>query len=280
MDYIKISFRIEPDNEIHREILIAELGAAGFESFAETEKVVEAYIPFTLYSENQNNYNLYFKKVKPFSINYIVEKIRDQNWNEIWEKNYFKPILINNQCLIRAPFHTDFPEAEYEIIIEPKMAFGTGYHETTFLMLSEILKINLAGKKVLDMGCGTGVLGILASHKGAASITFIDNDEWAFRNAMENASYNNISNFEVKLGGAELLNGEIYDLIFANINLNILLNDMNSYRNSLIKGGQLLISGFYLEELPDIQQKAYNLGLKYFDYGERNRWVVAKFILE
>lgn len=279
MEYTKISFKIEPDNELYREILIAELEAAGFESFAETEEGVETYLPSALYPEDPINYKLYFKD-KPFSIkHYTIEKIPDQDWNEVWEKNYFKPVLINEQCLIRAPFHSEYPKAKYEIIIEPKRAFGSGHHETTYLMVSEILQIDLAGKKVLDMGCGTGILGILASLKGSESITCIDIDEWACHNSLENTGNNHITNIEVKYGGVDLLKGYKYDVIFANIQRNILLNDMSSYRDSLNKNGQLLISGFYLDDLPAIHQKAYSLGLKLIGRRERNRWLALKFTL-
>jgi len=279
MDYIKLNCSIEPDNEQHREILIAELSVVGFESFADTDEGVEAFIPLAQFSSNLMKNNL-FSKDNSFTFNYTVEIIPDQNWNEVWEKNYFKPLLIENQCLIRAPFHTEYPKSKYEIIIEPKMAFGTGNHETTFLMISEILKNDLEGKKVLDMGCGTGILGILASKMGAASITSMDIDEWAYLNSIENANINNIFNLDVKLGGAELLNEVKYNFIFANIQRNILLNDLPTYRDSLIKRGRLIMSGFYLEDLPVIQQKAVNLGLRFSDYSEKNNWVAANFILE
>ncbi len=279
MEYIKINFKIEPDNELNREILIAELESEGFESFAETDKSVEAYMPTDLYSQTSVNYHQYFND-KPFSLDYSVEKIPDKDWNEVWEKNYFEPLLINDQCLIRAPFHTEYPRAKYEIIIEPKMAFGTGYHETTYLMISEILQIDLRGKSVLDMGCGTGILGIMASLKGAASITCIDIDEWSYRNTLENSSYNHISNINVKLGGAELLKDHKFDLILANIHRNVLLHDMSTYRDSLNNNGQLLISGFYQNDLPALNQKANSLGLELTGLTEKNQWIALKFSLK
>jgi ribosomal protein L11 methyltransferase len=279
MEYIKLNCWIEPDNEIHREILIAELGNLGFESFSETDEVLEAFIPSVQFSEDLFKDDSFITH-QSFIFKYTIEKIPDQNWNELWEKNYFKPLLINNQCLIRAPFHTNCPIVKYEIVIEPKMAFGTGNHETTFLMLSEILDSNPTGKKVLDMGCGTGILGILASMMGAASITSIDIDEWAYNNTKENAIYNNIFNLEVKLGGAELLTGEKYDLILANIQRNILLNDLHHYCSALANRGALIMSGFYLEDLPVIQKEANNLGLKFTGHIEKNNWIAAKFMLE
>jgi ribosomal protein L11 methyltransferase len=279
MNYNKVTCWIEPDNELNREILVAELSEVGFESFMESDGSVEAFIPSAQFSEEILKYNSFFKD-KLFNFKYTVENIPDQNWNEVWEKNYFKPLLINNLCLIRAPFHLGYPKAKYEIIIEPKMTFGTGNHETTFLMVSEILANDLKGKNVLDMGCGTGILGILASMMGAASITCIDIDELAYRNSIENAACNRIFNLEVKLGGADLLKENKYDFILANIQRNILLNDMQSYRNSLIKGGLLIMSGFYMEDLPSIHQKSCDLGLKFKCCSEKNKWVAAKFILE
>jgi len=279
MEYIKLNCRIDPDIEMHREILIAELGGVGFESFSETEEFMEAFIPSAQFSEDLLNGD-FLSQYHSFTLKYTIEKIPDQNWNEVWEKNYFKPLLIDDKCLIRAPFHTDYPKAQYEIIIEPRMAFGTGNHETTYLMVSEILKLDLAGKKVLDMGCGTGILGILASMMGAVVITCIDIDEWAYNNAIENANYNNILNIETKLGGAELLTGEKYDIILANIQRNILLNDLQYYSAAMNQEGLLIMSGFYLNDLSAIQQKAEEFRLIISSYSEKNHWVAAKFILE
>src|SRR5665647_2288575 len=173
MEYIKLNCHIQPDTEINREILVAELGNIGYESFTETDEFVEAYIPTPDFSDSAIS-DLFPINFSGFRFTWIAENIPDQNWNEVWEKNYFQPIIIAERCLIRAPFHTDYTKAEYEIVIEPGMAFGTGNHETTSLMISEILNQDLNGKIVLDMGCGTGILSILASMRGAAKITGID----------------------------------------------------------------------------------------------------------
>ncbi len=279
MEYKKVSFKIEPDSEINREILIAELAESGFESFTETEEKVEAFIQSGMFSDDL------IAQISPspyhsFSYTYIIENIPDQNWNEIWEKNYFKPLLIKDECLIRAPFHTEYPSTRYEIVIEPRMAFGTGNHETTYLMISEILELNLRGKKVLDMGCGTGVLGILASMKGAKEIKAIDIDENACNITLENIKYNHISNIEVKLGGADLLGNENYDYIFANIQRNILLQDLPLYVRALNNEGIVIMSGFYLSDLETLKLKAESLGMHFINHKEKNNWVAATFILK
>jgi ribosomal protein L11 methyltransferase len=276
MEYKKVSFKIVPDNEVNRSVLMAELAESDFDSFTETEESVDAFIPSSKFSEQGINKESLLK-YQLFSFTYQIETIPDQDWNEIWEKNYFKPLLVNNECLIRAPFHSEYPSAPYEIVIEPRMAFGTGNHETTYLMISEILDLDLKGKKVLDMGCGTGVLGILASMKGAENILAIDIDENAYNVTLENTKLNRISNMIVKLGGADLLNGGNFDCIFANIQRNVLLQDLPSYCNALNIKGTVIMSGFYQSDLEAIKIKAESLGMKLISYKEKNNWVAAKF---
>jgi len=276
MDYNKVTININPPEEWLRDVLSAQLGEIGFDSFMETETGIEAFIPTANYHED----NL-FEVIKSFEEDFTFEVhneiIRSQNWNEVWEKNYFKPLLIKDECVIRAPFHTDFPKAKYEIIIEPNMAFGTGNHETTSMMVETILENDMQNKSILDMGCGTGILGILASMKGANKVTAIDIDEWSFTGANENAVLNNIQNMTVKQGDASLLDNEKFDIIFANIHKNVLLNDMASYFEVLKPEGLLIMSGFYTEDIQDIKNKAEILGLKDNGFKTKNNWVAASY---
>ena len=276
MEYTKINCHIQPDTEINREILVAELGYIGYESFTETDELVEAYIPTADFS-NDALIHLLPVDFPGFQLSITSEIIPDQNWNEVWEKNYFQPLVIADRCLIRAPFHTDYPKAEFEIVIEPGMAFGTGNHETTSLMIAEILKQDLVGKTVLDMGCGTGILSILASMRGAKSITGIDIDSWAISSTSENSVLNNVSNLEVIQGGVEALPDKKFDFIYANIQRNILLNDMPQYYKVLKRGGELLMSGFYTDDLEPIKERAIELGLQFRKFTENERWVAVVF---
>ena len=274
MNYTKISFTLNPDNQENREILIAVLSDLTFESFDESEDFVMGYIP----GESVNLQEIKdITTALPFSVNPENEMIPDQNWNEVWEKNYFKPLLIGNRCLVRAPFHTEYEPAEFELVIEPKMAFGTGNHETTTLVAEQILNMDLKGKKVLDMGCGTGILGMLASLKGAKSVTAIDIDTWSFESTVENSRLNNIFNIEAKLGDAGLLGAETYEIIFANIQKNVIIKDLPAYESVLRSGGHIYLSGFYTQDMPDVKRKAESLGLIETGYHEKNNWVVYSF---
>ena len=276
MEYIRLNCHIQPDTEINREILVAELGNIGYESFTETDELVEAYIPAPDFSDNALQ-DLFPIDFSGFQFTWTAENIPDQNWNEVWEKNYFQPLVIAERCLIRAPFHTDYPNVEYEIVIEPGMAFGTGNHETTSLMISEILKQKLMGKIVLDMGCGTGILSILASMRGADEIIGIDIDSWATKSTIENAIYNNILNLNVIQGGADTIPDVKFDFIYANIQRNILLNDMPKYINALKRGGELIMSGFYSDDIEPIKVRATELGLRFRRSKENENWVAAVF---
>ena len=193
-------------------------------------------------------------------------------------KYFFKPIVIDGKCVIHSSFHKDVPKLEYNIIIDPKMSFGTGHHETTSLMVSEILNADFAEKTVLDMGCGTSVLAVLASMRGAKKLTAVDIDDWCVENSLENLALNNISNTEVLHGDASLLSGKSFDIILANINRNILVNDMVTYAACLSENVLLFMSGFYTEDIPIIEKEANKYGLKLLDSKTKNNWAVVKMI--
>jgi ribosomal protein L11 methyltransferase len=279
MDYIEANFIIEPFEEYISDVLASELGQIGFDSFVPSIEGLDAYIPKSLFDESKL---ITLLADFPFeaSIEYKVTQIESKNWNEEWEKNYFEPIVIGNDCVIHSSFHKNVPNAKYDIVIDPKMAFGTGHHETTSLVIGRILKMDLVGKKVLDMGCGTAVLAILAAMRGAKNLVAIDIDKWCTENSIENIEINKISGIEVKLGGAELLEGLHFDIVLANINRNILLADMDKYAACLQSGGELYMSGFYVEDIPLIEAEANLNGLKLVDYDEKNNWVVVKTVKE
>ncbi len=276
MDYIELHCKITSDNlqEIS-EILIAELNDIAYESYDETEDGISAYILEKFFDLDKVK-NLQVNEIQGVKIDYTYEIIKTQNWNAVWEKN-FEPIIVDDQCLIRAPFHKDTPKAKYEIIIEPKMSFGTGRHETTFLMLKTMLEIDFEGKNVLDMGCGTGVLAILASFKNATKITAIDIDERAFNNTVENISTNNCKNIEVFQGDASLLKNQEFDIIIANINRNILIDDIKHYASVLKSKGILLLSGIYDKDIPMIKDEASENNLEYISFIEKHSWVATRF---
>ena len=277
MEYIEVSFKIEPFEEYISDVLALELGEVGYDSFAPTTEGLNAYIPLIHFDESKVK-----KILSPFpfeaSIEYNITQIESKNWNEEWEKHYFEPIVIGNECVIHSSFHKNVPEAKYDIVIDPKMAFGTGHHETTSLVIGELLNMNLEGKKVLDMGCGTAVLAILASLRGAGELLAIDIDTWCVDNSIENIEQNNVAGIEVKLGGAELLEGLHFDIILANINRNILLADIVKYAACLSGGGELYMSGFYVEDVPLIEAEANLFGLKLEYYKEKNNWAVVKAV--
>lgn len=271
--YIGYDFKVRP-LQPGTEILIAELGYAGFESFVETEEGVTAYIQKDDWNEHILK-DINILDSDEFKIEYTFSEIEQINWNSEWEKN-FDPIEVDGKCTVRAPFHPN-KNFEYEIVIEPKMSFGTGHHETTFMMLQFILENDFKGKSVLDMGCGTAVLAILAEMRGASILDAIDIDEWCFENSLENIQRNDCENISVFLGDASLLEGKEYDVIIANINRNILLNDMDAYRKCLDKGGELYLSGFYNEDLLIISETCNNLGFTFVENKEKKKWVAAKF---
>lgn len=271
--YLGFHFTIEP-RELGSEILIAELGEKPFESFIETENGVVAYIQKEFSSETILD-DIHILSSPEFTISYTIEEIDQVNWNEEWEKN-FDPIDVDGQCHVRAPFH-EKTNAPFDIVIEPKMSFGTGHHETTHMMIQHLLAMDVANLKTLDMGCGTAILAILAEMKGAQPIDAIDIDNWCYLNSIENAQRNNCHHITVYEGDASLLVGKTYDLIIANINRNILLNDMQHYVACLNPNGILLLSGFYQEDIPAINECCLNNGLTFIKKLERNNWVSLKY---
>lgn len=278
MNYIEVNFTCNPNNETVRDILSAMLAEIGFESFIESEQGIAGYIPEGMFEDNSINNVLSDFPIEA-EITYESKEIKDRNWNEEWEKNYFNPLIIDDRCVIQSTFHNVPATYEYNILIDPKMSFGTGHHQTTELMIREILKEDFCGKTVLDMGCGTAILAILASMRGAKSVTAIDIDQWAYDNALENLELNNIRNVSVHIGGAELLNGnETYDIILANINRNILLNDIQAYASVLNNGGILFMSGFYVEDIPAIKTECEKYSLSFCYNTEKENWVSVKFI--
>ncbi|GAB7087230.1 50S ribosomal protein L11 methyltransferase [Marinifilum fragile] len=276
MDYIELKCQITPFDEDIADILIAELGEIDFESFTQTDDTVEAFIQAPLF-DMQRVEELTVNLLPNHSISYSHEVIESQDWNAVWESN-FQPVIISDQVVIRASFHTDTPKVPYDIVIDPKMSFGTGHHSTTSLMVQTILETEIEGKRVLDMGCGTSLLAILASKRNAVRVDAIDIDEWPYKNSLENIKNNKAKNISVFLGDAALLEGKTYDVVLANINRNILVNDMKHYVACLPENGELIMSGFYTEDLPHIQAEAENNGLKYISHKVDKNWVAVKYI--
>ena len=272
--YLAYHFSVEP-KELGSEILIAFLGEKPFESFIETENGFSAFIQKDLWTKNILD-DITLLHSPEFTISHTIEEIDQVNWNEEWEKN-FEAIDVDGKCHVRAPFHPK-TNAEFDIVIEPKMSFGTGHHETTHMMIQHLLETDVTNMKTLDMGCGTAILAILAEMKGAKPIEAIDIDNWCYLNSIENGDRNNCTQITVYEGDATLLKGKKYDLIIANINRNILLNDMQQYVDCLNKNGILLLSGFYIEDIPFIDTSCTEKGLTYVKKFERNNWTSLKYV--
>ncbi|WP_413511927.1 50S ribosomal protein L11 methyltransferase [Myroides odoratus] len=274
MSYIGYHFTVEPLVP-GVEILIAELGEKAFESFEETAIGMSAYVQKVLWTEDILE-DIFVLQSDQFTITYRKEEIEQVNWNEEWEKN-FNPIDVEGICYIRAPFH-EKTQAKYDIVIEPKMSFGTGHHETTYMMVRQILANDMQDKVVLDMGCGTAILAILAAMRGAKQVDAIDIDNWCYLNSMENVSRNACTTIEVFEGDASILVGEPkYDVVLANINRNILLNDMDKYIRTMKENAEIYFSGFYTEDISSIKKAAEEKGLTFENQLEKNNWVSLKF---
>jgi len=268
-------FRFEPiEGESLMDLLVGELLDYGFESFSEDESVLIAYLPESGYRNNLLQ-DLDFFKDHP-GVKISEDLLEDKNWNEEWERNY-QPVTIAGKCHVRAPFHEPEPGILFEIVIEPKMAFGTAHHETTQLMATWLMDLGVKGKEVLDMGCGTGILAILANKMGARYVIGIDNDEWAWQNALENFRLNGVESGEVIHGDSHQIESGRYDLILANINRNILLQDLEIYTRGLKKGGQILFSGFYESDRNAIEMESLEAGLNFTGIRTLNNWAVMLF---
>lgn len=275
MNYYACSFS-NPENEILKDMFMELLGTIGFDSFMDTDEGFEAYCQEPALDEEELNGIM---QMEQFANVKLLKKelIPDQDWNATWEASY-EPVIINEFCRIRAPFHKVEGSYKYDLIIEPKMSFGTAHHETTSQIIELMLQSDFTGLNLLDMGSGTGVLAILAKKLGSATTVAIDNDEWAYRNALDNIRLNDENDIVVELGDATSLNDRQFDVILANINRNILLRDMKEYVKCLVDGGKIFFSGFYEEDLVLITKEAERLGLTYSNHVTKNNWTAAVFV--
>lgn len=276
MNYCELIFTTLPVEDYQQDLLINTLGETGFDTFEELDFGFKAYIQADFFDPQKLNEALSVYR-EMFSFSYEINLIPHKNWNEVWESN-FEPITIGDKIFVRATFHQPKPLYPYEIIIDPKMAFGTGHHQTTAMMLDLMLENNFRNKKVLDMGCGTGILAIMASKLEACKITAIDNDPVCYNSTIENAFLNHVNNIEALCGGREIIPGEKYDIILANINRNILLDQLKTYNEVLVDGGEIFLSGFY--ETPDLEminKEAVKFGMDYLNHKKHNGWVAVRY---
>lgn len=271
-DYIEARFQVDPCDEIATDVLAAILCENGYESFVPDETGLTAYVKKELFdSDVLTDVISTFPMDNKITLSYEI--IEGQDWNSEWEKNYFQPIVVGDKCVIHSSFHNDVPSAEYDIVIDPKMAFGTGHHATTSLIIRQLLEMDLKDKDVMDMGTGTGILAILCAMRGAKNVSAIEIDEFAYVNAVENVRLNGVPQINVHHGDAALLKEEnIVDVFIANINRNIITNDIDAYADDLKPKGLMLLSGFYEEDIPVIMEKAKILGLEYKSHSVQDRW--------
>jgi len=279
MQYIQVTFSIGNAADYQKDLLIDELASIGYNTFEDTADGFAAFIELAGYHESDLA-EIADRYKNEIACSYTVTEIAAENWNEEWEKN-FEPLIIDDQCYVRATFHQPQPQFKYEIVIDPKMAFGTGHHQTTTMMMQYILSADVRDKLILDMGCGTGILAILASRAGAGALVAIDNDEVCYLSTLENAALNNIENLTAAWGGKEAIPHLDFDIILANINRNILLDQIADYAKVLKAGGSIFFSGFY--ESPDldmIKSACKPFGISYTDHKKIDDWVAARFVRE
>lgn len=277
-DYVEVRFDVKPCDEVATDVLAAMLCEGGYESFVPDAEGLTAYVKRELFEESLLK-DVVFQFPMEAVVEYHHSVIEGQDWNSEWEKNYFQPIVVGDKCVIHSSFHNDIPKAEYDIIIDPKMAFGTGHHATTSQVIQQLLSLDLAGKSVMDMGTGTGILAILCAMMGADKISAIEIDEFAYVNAVENVKSNGVPQINVMLGDAALLaDHEPVDVFVANINRNIITGDIKAYADCLKSGGVMLLSGFYVEDIPVIMEAASPHGLEYVNNTEQDKWTSLKLI--
>ena len=277
MNYIEVCFEIQPFSEDIAELIIAQIEDLPFESFVVELPFLKAYIPQERHSPSDIKTILSgFANSGHFSVKVTNNFIQGQNWNALWESN-FSPIIVGERCTVKAGFHKGLPRSKYTITIDPKMAFGTGHHQTTYLMIESMLDMKIKGKKVLDMGCGTGILAILAAKMGAtAPVHAIDIDPVAVASSIENSKKNRVAEKLISLtGDASLIQALKYDIILANINRNIIISDIETYARGLSSAGTLLLSGFYKEDVPIIERAGEKAGLRIVSVREMDRWSIV-----
>lgn len=271
-DYYLVRINLNPCVEEECDIVAALLADVGFESFVPDEKGVSAYIRKELFDKPATSSAL---AAYPFNGELQMEEaelIQGQDWNSEWEKHYFQPIVVGDRCVVHCSFHKEYPKAEYEIVVDPRMAFGTGHHETTSLMLERLLSYPLEGRKLLDMGTGTGILAILAAMRGAVYVVGVEIDEPAYLNAVDNAGINGVD-LDLRLGGVETVTEcGYFDYVLANINRNIIIADIDKYARSLRQGGIMTLSGFYVEDIPFVEEAGKKCGLAPVAFFEKRRW--------
>jgi len=273
MDYIELAIDFKTVTP-WREVVLSDLAASGFESFVETEEGLNCYVSEQEFSEEMisslKNFENHIESFK-------ISKIEDRNWNAEWETN-FDPVFVEDKLAIVAPFHVDEYDQQLIVKIQPQMSFGTGHHQTTWLASKKLFNLDVKGKRILDMGTGTGVLAIVAEKLGAEYVFAPDIDEWSFNNANENTALNDCSKIEVALGGDELLEGKEFDIIIANINKNILIQHYPVYSKALVTGGIMLNSGFFTTDKNDLVEEASKSGFVFESIESKDEWAMLEFI--